>query len=116
MASPIAVSFAAICRSRRLELDLTQATVSEAIGISRSHYVAIELAKANPSSALVDRIAEVLGIRLDLVASAVILVPEARVRDGVHARCSAYVARRLEAAGWLVRREVEISDGRLRGW
>ena len=112
----IALSFAAICRGRRVELDLTQAAVSGALGISRSHYAAIEAARANPSVALVDRIAETLGLRLDLAASPVVMVTEPRVRDGVHARCSAYVARCLEAAGWLVLREVEISDGRLRGW
>ena len=112
----IAQDVARICRARRLDLDLTQAELSVALGISRSHYTAIELARANPSIRLVDRIGEALGIRFTMTASPVILVAATGVRDGVHARCSAYVARRLESAGWLVRREVEVSDGRLRGW
>jgi transcriptional regulator with XRE-family HTH domain len=37
--------------------------------------------------------------------------------DLVHAKCSAYVDRRLRAAGWRVAREVEIGGGpRSRGW
>jgi transcriptional regulator with XRE-family HTH domain len=114
--APIAERFAGICRERRAELDLTQAAVSQALGVSRSHYAAIEAGRANPTTALLDRIAETLGFRLALTA-----VPEVRItgplaRDVLHARCSGYVGRRLAAAGWLVLREVEISDGRLRGW
>jgi hypothetical protein len=41
---------------------------------------------------------------------------EPRQVDLVHARCSAYVGRRLMARGWLVAREVEVGDGRSRGW
>ena len=36
--------------------------------------------------------------------------------DAVHARCSAYVQRRLEASDWQVLREVEIGGDRSRGW
>jgi transcriptional regulator with XRE-family HTH domain len=112
----IAASIGRICRDRRSELDLTQAVLSAALGISRSHYAAIEAGRANPSIALVDRIAEALGVRLELRAAPLIVVAGPSVRDGVHARCSAYVQRRLEAAGWKVLRDVEVSDGRLRGW
>ena len=34
----------------------------------------------------------------------------------MHARCIAYVARRLRACGWDVRFEVEVGTGRYRGW
>jgi transcriptional regulator with XRE-family HTH domain len=116
MQATLASSFGAICRGRRIELDLTQAAVSQSLGISRSHYAAIEAARANPSIALVDRIGETLGLRLGLVASLLVVVTDPVVRDAVHARCSAYVMRRLQADGWLVLREVEIIDARLRGW
>src|SRR5262245_46229324 len=99
MPSPIVVVFDTIRNERPIELDLTQAGVSSAFGISRSHDAAIEAAAANPSITLLDRIAETLGLRLDLIASPVVVVTGAIVRDGVHARCSAYVARRLESAG-----------------
>jgi transcriptional regulator with XRE-family HTH domain len=116
MSAPLVHRLASIARGRRLELGATQAAVAEALGISRSHYAAIELARANPSIRLIDRIGEVLGVRLDLVATAVLIVSGARVHDSLHARCSGYVARRLAAAGWDVRREVEVRDGRLHGW
>jgi transcriptional regulator with XRE-family HTH domain len=99
MQAVLASTFGAICRGRRLELDLTQAAVSRAVGISRSHYAAIEAGRANPSMSLGDRIAEVLGLRLDLIASPIVVVTGPKVRDGVHARCSAYVMRRLQAEG-----------------
>ncbi|HEX5014554.1 MAG TPA: helix-turn-helix domain-containing protein [Candidatus Limnocylindrales bacterium] len=105
-----------IVRGRRVELDLTQSAVSSAVGTSRSYYAAIEAGRANPSVGFVDRLAEVLGLRLDLVAAPITIVLGPNVRDAVHARCSAYVARRLLAAGWIVLREVELVDGRLHGW
>ena len=36
--------------------------------------------------------------------------------DLVHAACAGYVARRLGRAGWHVLLEVEVGDGRGRGW
>lgn len=94
----------------------TQIAVACALEISRSHYAAIESGRANPSLELVARIGEVLGVRLDLVAQPIVIVSGSRIRDALHACCSGYVARRLVADGWLVRREVRIEDGRLRGW
>jgi transcriptional regulator with XRE-family HTH domain len=116
MAPRLAQRFGLICHARRLELDLTQVALAAALGMSRSYYAAIEAGQANPSANTMDRIAETLGLRLDVSASAVVVVTGSRVLDAVHARCSGYVTRRLKSAGWLVLREVEISDGRLRGW
>ena len=116
MSTTLAFRFATICRGRRAELDLTQAGLSHALGISRSHYATIEAGRANPSIALVERIAEILGLRLDLNAAPIVVVSGSKVRDAVHARCSAYVKRRLESAGWTVLRELEVFDGHLRGW
>lgn len=116
VSTPLVVSLATLCRHRRTELDITQAAVATALGISRSHYVAVEGARANPSAELMDRIAEVLGLRLHLTATPTVITLEAAVRDAVHARCLAYVIRRLAAAGWLVLRELPIEDGRYRGW
>src|SRR6185369_14944132 len=116
MPTTLTLSFARIFRGRRAELDLTQKVLSSALGISRSHYAAIEAGRANPSIVMVDRISEVLGLRVDVVAAPLVLVTGPATRDAVHARCSAYVQRRLEADGWTVMREAEVSDGRLRGW
>src|SRR6476646_1438716 len=97
MPTTLALSFARIFRGRRSELDLTQSVLSSALGISRSHYAAIEAGRANPSIVVLDRISEVLGLRVDVVAAALVLVTSPATRDAVHARCSAYVQRRLEA-------------------
>ena len=66
--------------------------------------------------ALVDRIADALGIEIDLVARTPIVIGGGRQRDLVHARCSAYIDRRLRSDGWLTAREVEIVHGRSHGW
>ena len=116
MTTDLARRIASICSDRRAELGTSQTAVAEALGISRSHYAAIEHARANPSIRLVERIGQVLGVRLELQSTPIIVIPSARIRDSLHACCSGYVARRLAAAGWDVRREVLIQDGRLRGW
>lgn len=64
---------------------------------------------------LVDGIAAALGIELDLVTRRPV-VHEPRHGDTVHARCSAYVARRLRSHGLAVAREVEVVHGRSHGW
>lgn len=116
MTGRLGQQLAAICRDRRIELGVTQVAIARALEISRSHYAAIEAGTANPSIALVDRIGEILGVQFLMRARDSIVIPGPRTRDALHARCSGYVARRLRSAGWIVQREVEISDGRLRGW
>src|SRR4029079_19706825 len=116
MPTTLTLSFPRIFRGRRAELDLTQKVLSSALGISRSHYAAIEAGRANPSIVMVERLSVAVGLRVDVVTATLVLVTGRATRDAVHARCSAYVQRRLDADGWTVMREVEVSDGRLRGW
>ena len=61
------------------------------------------------------RILDALEVRIDLrlLAPTVAALP---VRDRAHARCVAYVARRLERAGWMVSTEVAVGDERWRGF
>jgi len=61
------------------------------------------------------RILNALEVRIDLrlLAPVVATLP---VKDRAHARCVAYVARRLERSGWLVSTEVAVGDGRWRGF
>ena len=96
-------------------LDITQQSLADAVGVSRAYIATIESGRANPTLDLVVRIAERLGIEVDLVAvrPRVISPPQ---RDLVHARCSGYIHRRLHRAGWDVRREVEVVHGRHHGW
>jgi hypothetical protein len=63
-----------------------------------------------------DAVCRAVGATLVLGVEAPVLVGGDRQRDAAHAACVAYVARRLEAAGWLVAREVEIGDSQRPGW
>jgi DNA-binding XRE family transcriptional regulator len=109
------VTFARLCFDTRTMLDVTQQTLADAVGVSRAYIAAIESGRANPSLDLVVRIAERLGIDVDLVARPPLVVARPQ-HDLVHARCSGYVDRRLRRAGWEVRREVEVVHGRSHGW
>ena len=96
-------------------LDITQAELAVAVGVSRAHIASIESGRANPSLDLAWSIAERLGVDLQLLTPPP-LVLDRRRSDLVHARCSAYVERRMHAAGWLTAREVEVMEGRTHGW
>jgi transcriptional regulator with XRE-family HTH domain len=76
----------------------------------------IERGDANPTLAVVERVADALGLELDLLTRPPIFPGGRRVRDSVHARCSAYVDRRLRSLGWETAREVEIVHARSHGW
>jgi len=74
--------------------------------------------------------AELPGVGLDLVGRALdevagrasvsvdgpFVEDRRRQRDPAHARCVAFIRRRLERDGWKVEQEVEIGQGRFRGW
>jgi len=96
-------------------LDITQQTLADAVGVSRAYIATIEGGRGNPSLDLVARIADRLGIQVDLVGTRPVVISP-RQLDLVHARCSGYVDRRLRRAGWDVRREVQIVHGRHHGW
>jgi transcriptional regulator with XRE-family HTH domain len=116
MATTIRVDFARWCRQTRIDLDISQAQLAAGAGVSRSHIAAIESGRANPSLATVDRIGEALGLEFGLTARPPLVIGDGRQRDVVHARCSAYVQRRLAGDGFEVAREVEIVDRRSHGW
>lgn len=109
-------SFARLCLQTRLDLDIPQADLARRVGISRSYLGRIERGRANPSLALIDAITNALGLEIEILAKAPILLGKRGPRDSVHARCSAYVDRRLASLGLISAREVEVADGRIRGW
>jgi transcriptional regulator with XRE-family HTH domain len=96
-------------------LDITQLALADAAGVSRSLIAEIEGGRANPSLEVVMRIGDALGLELELADRNPIAIAR-RTRDAVHARCSGYVDRRLRAAGWQTRRELEVAHGRSHGW
>jgi DNA-binding XRE family transcriptional regulator len=96
-------------------LDITQAELAAAVGVSRSHIAEIETGRTGASLDLAWTIADRLGIDLQLIGQQPI-VHERRHGDLVHARCSGYVDRRFGKAAWLTGRELETVAGRAHGW
>jgi DNA-binding XRE family transcriptional regulator len=110
------ISFAQLCRDTRLMLDITQQQLATTVLVSRAHIAAIETGRANPSMRLVDRIADALGLELELIGRPPTVIGGVHQRDFLHARCSGYVDRRLGHAGWETRRELEVVHARSHGW
>jgi DNA-binding XRE family transcriptional regulator len=111
----LTATLARLVRDARIMLDVTQRGLAATVGVSRSEIAAIENGKANPSLRLVQRLADVLQLEVDFVSTFPAIVAP-RQRDLVHAWCLSYVERRLRAAGYIVRREVEVVVGRSHGW
>jgi transcriptional regulator with XRE-family HTH domain len=110
------MTFARGCVDARISLDLTQQQIAARVGVSRSYIAKVELGQTDPPLTMVDRIAEALGLDVSLDIRQPVFHGGPRVRDSVHARCSAYVDRHLRALGWATAREVEIVHGRSHGW
>jgi transcriptional regulator with XRE-family HTH domain len=96
-------------------LDITQQELANAASVSRSHIAGIETGRVDPSLDLVWAIADRLGLELQFIGRPPRVV-EARRGDLVHARCSGFIDRRMQRAGWETIREVEVAGGRSHGW
>lgn len=105
-----------MCRDSRLSLGITQERLATKVGVTRSHIGKIERGVGNPTVRVMEAMAEALGIELDLVARMPIIHDHPQPRDAVHARCSAYVDRRLRTLDLAAAREVEVVHGRSHGW
>jgi DNA-binding XRE family transcriptional regulator len=116
MTTPLRVSFARLCRDTRGMLDITQADLAAAVGVSRPYIASIEGGRANPSLDVAERIGIALGLELQFIGRTPAIIGGRGQRDVVHARCSGYADRRLLGLEWLTRREVTIVRGRTRGW
>jgi transcriptional regulator with XRE-family HTH domain len=112
----IGVRVAAIVRDAREAGGISMTELGVRSGVSRQMVAAVESAQANPSLDVIAALFDGLGIDVDLVARGRVMLDRPRRGDAAHAMCSAYVQRRLEAAGWQVAREVRIDDGRYVGW
>lgn len=96
-------------------MDITQANLAAAVGVSRSLIAGIETGRVNATLDVVMRIGNALDLDLQIVGQRPVVI-EPRPSGVLHGRCSAYVGRRLVGRGWSVRREVEIVHGRWHGW
>jgi transcriptional regulator with XRE-family HTH domain len=111
------VQFGARLRVIRLSIGLPQRGLAKRIRRSQGFVSLVEHGRVTRLSiAEADAICDALGATLILGVEAPILVAGARQRDAAHARCVAYVARRLASDGWIVRREVMIGPRDRPGW
>ena len=110
------MTFGQACRDVRGRLGLSLEAVASTAGITASYLARIERGRVNPTLDTVDRVSEALGLQLHLDVRPPVFLGPSPKRDLVHARCSAYVDRRLRGYGWSTAREVALVDGRYRGW
>jgi transcriptional regulator with XRE-family HTH domain len=104
-------------RDVRRALGWSQRELARRAEIAQSTVCRIERAMLDDLKfATAAHIFEMLGVRASLVLHAPLIADQARQRDPAHARCVAYVARRLRRLGWMVLTEVEIVTGSSHGW
>jgi transcriptional regulator with XRE-family HTH domain len=113
---PLRVTFGRACLDTRISLDVSRHALAERVGITPRYIGLIERGEANPTLRVVEAIADALGLELQLSILPPVFPTGEHVRDSVHARCSAYVDRRVRGLGWATAREVEIVHGRSHGW
>jgi len=101
----------------RTNLRWPQRELSRRSGIPQSTISKLERSRlADPPLATLALLIEVMGGRFRIDLDAPILGDRRGQVDPAHVRMSGYVCRRLEAKGWSVATEVEVGDGRSRGW
>jgi len=109
--------FGASVRAVRVSLGLRQRELARRIGRTQSRLSLIERGRIlGLSIAEAEAICEALGATFVLGIEAPVLVAGPRQRDAAHARCVAYVARRLARDGWIVQREVPVGTPGRPGW
>jgi len=116
--TPVARHFRSVIgravREGRLAIGWSQKELSRAAGLSTGMVAAVELGSVNVTVDTSGRLLSMLGLAVELRIDTPFADP--RPRDAGHARSVAHVQRRLEAAGWLVQREVEVVHARSHGW
>lgn len=104
-------------RDSRRQFGWSQRQLGARAGVSQPTVSRIELGRASALDLFaIERLLVALGVEARLSVRRPFVKDPPGQRDAAHARCSAYVGRRLEAAGWEVGPEVEIGGGRIRGW
>ena len=104
-------------RDVRRALRTTQAELGRRCGTSQSSISRLEGGHlSSVSLETFGRLLDSLGIELDIAVRQPTIMARPFQEDAAHARTLGYVARRLTGSGWLVRTEVEVAEGRARGW
>lgn len=112
-----ATAFGASLRAIRAAVGVSQRELARRVSRSQAYVSAVE---NGLGSALrvsdAEKLCAALGATLVFGVEAPLLLGAPRQRDFVHAHCVSHVCRRLDRAGWLVEREVEIGEPRRPGW
>lgn len=116
LAQTMRLTVARSVKDGRRAIGWSQQELGRRSRVSRQMVGRVERATVSPSFEVAARLFGTLGIEAELVVRVPFLMDRQRQRDPAHARCAAYVQRRLEKAGWPVRREVEVVHGRSHGW
>ena len=104
-------------RDVRLALGWSQRELARRSELAQSTICRIERAAlADLSFDTAAVVLDVLGVRATLDLQSPFIADGRRQKDPGHARCVAYVARRLRRLGWVTATEVEIVTGSSRGW
>ena len=106
-----------VIRRTRTEHRWSQDSLAERLHVSQSKVARLESGHLTfVDVELVSRAFAELGIRATFDANTLGLAGRREQRDLVHAACEGHVARRLHRSEWAPRLEVEIGQGRWRGW
>lgn len=104
-------------RNVRLALGWSQRELAERADVSQATISRVENAALEDLTfATAALLLDALGVRVALDMRAPFIADGARQKDPGHARCVAYVARRLRRLGWATITEVEIVTGASHGW
>ena len=104
-------------RAVRVSLGRRQRALAKRIGRTQSYLSLVERGRVTGLSIVeAEAICDALGATFVLGIEAPVLVAGPRQRDAAHARCVAYVARRLARDGWIVKREVPVGTPGRPGW
>jgi transcriptional regulator with XRE-family HTH domain len=104
-------------REGRVGAGWTQRELAARLKVNQSTVCRMETARMpGVGLELTGRALEEVGARVAVTVDGPFVADRRLQRDAGHARCIAFIRRRLERAGWDVRQEVEVGEGRLRGW
>lgn len=111
------IDVARIVRDVRLARGWSQRELAERTGLAQSTISRIERAGlVDLTFVTAANLLDALGVRAALDLRTPFIADHQRQRDPVHARCIAYVSRRLRRLGWVTLAEVEIVTGTSQGW
>jgi len=110
-------TIAAVVQAGRTDLGWSERELARRLGTNQRAIQRLESGtQRHINSVLASAALSLLGIRVSFAGNELSRATRLEQRDAVHARCCAYVVRQLRRRGWETRVEVEIGEGRFRGW